>query len=162
MNEKRWSPGERLDKMEEIIGGAVNSIAALTENAQARMPFYVETHATQNFTGTTSGKTYSITAQPLAQQLVRVTGLVAIAQGSTTIELASATFQFGNDLLLPLLDVGSASVFSLSLILTACSRMLDSQSQKSLTLSAVVGDTGTLQLALWIYGEQMPATGMVS
>lgn len=161
MNEKRWSPGERLDKMEEIIGGAVNSIAALTENAQARMPFYVETHAAQNFT-VTSGPTYSLAVQPLAQQLVRVTGLVAIAQGSTAKVLASASFQFGNDLLLPLLDIGSESVFGLSLILTACSRMLDSQSQKSLTLSAVSGDTGTLQLALWLYGEQVPATGMVS
>jgi hypothetical protein len=91
-----------------------------------------------------------------------VTGLVAIAQGSTAKVLASASFQFGNDLLLPLLDIGSESVFGLSLILTACSRMLDSQSQKSLTLSAVSGDTGTLQLALWLYGEQVPTTGMVS
>ena len=161
MEQKRWSPGERLDRMEEIIGGAVNSIAALTENAQARMPFYVESHAVQNFS-VTSGPTYSITCQPLAQQLVRVTGLVAIAQGSTATVLASATFQFGNDLLLPLLDIGSESVFALSLILPLCSRMLDSQSQKSLILSAVSGDTGTLQLALWIWGEQVPTTGMVS
>ena len=161
MNEKRWSPGERLDRMEEIIGGAVNSIAALTENAQARMPFYVESHAVQNFS-VTSGPTYSITCQPLAQQLVRVTGLVAIAQGSTAKVLACATFQFGNDLLLPLLDIGSESVFALSLILPLCSRMLDSQSQMSLILSAVSGDTGTLQLALWIWGEQVPTTGMVS
>ncbi|MGO9405767.1 MAG: hypothetical protein ACLP41_00475 [Acidimicrobiales bacterium] len=161
MEQKRWSPGERLDRMEEIIGGAVNSIAALTENAQARMPFYVESHAVQNFS-VTSGPTYSITCQPLAQQLVRVTGLVAIAQGSTAKVLASATFQFGNDLLLPLLDIGSESVFALSLILPLCSRMLDSQSQKSLILSAVSGDTGTLQLALWIWGEQVPTTGMVS
>jgi hypothetical protein len=147
--------------MEEIIGGAVNSIAALTENAQARMPFYVETHAQQNF-AVTSGNTYSLAVQPLAQQLVRVTGLVAIVQGSTEAVLGSASFQFGNDLLLPLLDISSADVFGLSLFLTNCSRMLDSQSQKSLQLNAVAAGSGTLQMALWIYGEQVPATGMIS
>jgi len=161
MNEKRWSPGERLDKMEEIIGGAVNSIAALTENAQARMLFYVESHAQQNF-AVTSGNTYSLAVQPLAQQLVRVTGLVAIAQGSTVKVLASATLQLGNDLLLPLLDIGSVSAFGLSFFLMNCSRMPDSHSQKQLQLNVVSGDTGTLQMVLWVYGEQMPATGMVS
>ena len=124
--------------MEAIIGGAVNSIAALTEAAQARMPFYVESHAAQNFS-VVSGNVVTITAQPLAQQLVRVTGLLAVAQGSTLAVLAAASFQFGNDLLLPLLDTGSASVFGLSLILPVCSRMLDSQSQKTLTLSATAG-----------------------
>ena len=161
MNEKRWSPGERLDKMEEIIGGAVNSIAALTENAQARMPFYVESHAQQNF-AVTSGPTYSLAVQPLAQQLVRVTGLVAIIQASTVTALASATLQLGNDLLLPLLDIGTVSAFGVSFFLTNCSRMLDSQSQKQIQLNAVAGASGTLQLVLWVYGEQMPATGMVS
>ena len=161
MDEKRWSPGERLDKMEAIIGGAVNSIAALTEAAQARMPFYVESHANQNFT-VVSGNTVALAVQPLAQQLVRVTGLAAIVQGSTATVLGSATFQFGNDLLLPLLDISSAAVFGLSLFFTNCSRMLDSQSQKSLQLNAVAAGSGTLQMALWIYGEQMPTTGMVS
>ena len=147
--------------MEAIIGGAVNSIAALTEAAQARMPFYVESHAAQNFS-VVSGNVVTITVQPLAQQLVRVTGLLAVAQGSTLAVLAAASFQFGNDLLLPLLDTGSASVFGLSLILPVCSRMLDSQSQKTLTLSATAGGSGTIQTALWLWGEQVPATGMVS
>ena len=161
MNEKRWSPGERLDRMEEIIGGAVNSIAALTEQAQARMPFYVETHGQQTYEVTTA-TAVALAVQPLAQQLVRVTGLVAIVQGSSETVLGSATFQFGNDLLLPLLDFGGAAVFGLSLILPVCSRMLDSQSQKSLQLNAIAGAGGELKLALWIWGEQMPTTGMVS
>lgn len=161
MNEKRWSPGERLDKMEEIIGGAVNSIAALTEQAQARMPFYVETYGQQTYPVTTA-TAVALAVQPLAQQLVRVTGLVAIVQGSSETVLGSATLQFGNDLLLPLLDFGGALVFGLSLILPVCSRMLDSQSQKSLQLNAIAGAGGQLMLALWIWGEQIPTTGLVS
>ena len=58
--------------MEEIIGGAVNSIAALTEQSQARMPFYVETHGQQTYEVTTA-TAVALAVQPLAQQLVRVT-----------------------------------------------------------------------------------------
>ncbi len=160
MEQKRWSPGERLDRMEEIIGGAVNSIAALTEQAQARLPFYVDTHAQQNFTVTT-GQLVSITPQPMAQQLVRVTGLMAIVQGSASNVLGPASLQFG-DLLLPLVNTTAASVFGLALVLPICSKMLDSQSQRQLTLSATAEASGTLSLFLWVWGEQVPTTGMVS
>src|ERR1039458_720224 len=160
MNEDRWAAGQRLDKMEEIIGGAVNSIAALTEQSQARMPFYVDTHAQQNFEVST-GQVVSITPQSMAQQLVRVTGLMAIVQGSASNVLGPASLQLG-DLLLPLVNTSAASVFGLALVLPICSKMLDSQSQRLLTLSATAAYGGVIQLFLWVWGEQVPTMGMVS
>lgn len=166
--------GEREDRLEALIAGATQSLAALTEASQARLPFFVQSSAWQTFVSTTSGKTSTLVIPPLAAQLVRVTGLHVIAVGTSQAEVKSATLQLGNALTIPLEVTSTATPAASTAKLTVpvCSIMLDTMSQgvsapalpsgSPLALNVVAGDTANMTLAAWLWGEQQPATGMVS
>lgn len=166
--------GERLDSIEAAIAGATQSIAAFTEAAQARLPFFVQSTAFQTFVSTTSGATSTLVIPPLAGQLVRVTGLHVVAVGTTQGEVKSATLQLGNALTIPLEVTSTATpaASTTKLTLSVCSIMLDTISQgygapalpsnAPLALNVVAGDTHNMTLAAWLWGEQVPATGMIS
>jgi hypothetical protein len=161
-------PGEnRTEEFVEAVTGAMNSIAALVEQAQAKLPFYVETHVSQTFVSTTAAQTYTVSPNPLAAQLVRVTGLVAVAFGTSASEVGATVLQLGNNFALPVPQQLATTVSQSALVLPACSYFLDTISQGvvqgagNLKLTCVAGDTHNLSLALWLWGEMVPATGMV-
>lgn len=165
--------GRELNDLLSIISGATNSIAALTEQFQARLPFYVSGQVNQTFTTTTSGTVYTIALPPLATQLVRLTGIVAVVDGSTIAEVGATTLQIGNGFTCPLPVVAAGNArSSASLVVPICSIMLDTLSQGGSSLPSHVGGTGivlnctaagtgNLTMGLWAWGEQQPATGMI-
>jgi hypothetical protein len=164
--------GEYEDRLEAIIAGATQSLAAQTEAMQGRLPFWVQSTAWQTYGPTTSGVTSSLVIPPLASQLVRVTGLLVAAVGTTAGQLKSATLQLGNALTIPIPVAVTTNTSSAQLALGVCSIMLDTLSQgavaggggpnPNLALNVVAGDVHNMTLAAWLWGEQVPTTGMVN
>ena len=164
---KTMTEGDRLDRMESVIAGAVDSIAALTELSQAKLPFFVVRHF-QIVPPSGGPNTYPINM--LAQQLVQLKGLIFLfppAQlvTSTTTGAASPwTTTPAFTMTECVLEIGSLTIDILGsggIVLPNWSRFLRTNDTVQVVVNGVPsGNTDTLTVHLW--GEQVPTTGMVS
>lgn len=153
---------DRLARLESIIAGATQSIAAYTEQAQARLPFYVQSLASGTFNDTEDSGIITVKLPGLAAQLVRVVGVLVSFTDLTTGFLQGSIFALGSMQLAP--SVGSeydSAYLTLNGLWTPISYMADTLQQQTIELTANVADGDSIRGSVLVWGEQVPATGMV-
>jgi hypothetical protein len=140
---------ERMDRFESTIAGALQSLAAYTEQSQSKLPFFIERHAAQ----VPNADPFTLTLQPVAAQLVRITGLVVLFPPSLQNNKVTEFEVTLGDLILDLLGSGG-------IVLPQCTFFV----KQTDVLSATVAGYSTTSdyLTYWLWGEQVPTTGMVS
>ena len=139
---------ERMDRFESTIAGALQSLAAYTEQSQSKLPFFIERHAAQ----VPNTDPFTLTLQPVAAQLVRITGLVVLFPPSLSGSATEFEVTLG-DLVMDLLGSGG-------IVLPQCTFFVK---QTDVLSATVAGYTTTSDyLTYWLWGEQVPTTGMVS
>lgn len=144
-------PPDILADLAASVRAAKNDLAMITERLQASLPTYVEQHSSQVFTSSPS----TITLPPLAGQLVRIRGFLA------SFPAASGVTQFRVQLTPDLIiDVNNGGLVMSDMAMTVFSQ---STNTPKLTLSGTaLSSSNTSYATLWVWGEQVPATGMLS
>lgn len=141
-----------LDAAIAAITGASASLAQTIERAQSRLPFFVTQHSSQQ----PSTSPFTITLQPLSNQLVRVLGIFANFP-DTSLTLARVTV--GSLIIdLPITSAGAGIIIDGPEIV----KFLRQSDPLTFEVTGSSFSSQTNYATFWVWGEQVPTTGMIT
>lgn len=141
-----------LAEISQNMAAMANDVAVVTQRLQSLLPTFVQTK--QAIIPITSPTT--ITCQPMSNQLVRVRGILA-CYPVTSLGLARVTV--GSLIIdLPITTSGVAMVIDDPTV-THFVRQTDTI---SFQVGGVISSSTGKYATLWVWGEQVPTTGMMT